>query len=114
MRWVVVGLAALATSVEAQWVEVPGEGWVDLTVYYIDTREHFDFDGEVRDFFADGHAVSTSAFLTVAAGILPGVDGWLQVPYHRLRFDDASGDRVRSGIGDTNVYLRIRPLHYPG
>ena len=114
MRWVVLGLAALATSAEAQWVELPGEGWVDLTVYYIDTREHFGFDGEVRDFFADGHAVSTSAFLTVAAGILPGVDGWLQVPYHRLQFDDAGDDRLRSGIGDTNLYLRIRPLHYLG
>ena len=114
LRWAVLSLAALATSAEAQWVEIPGQGWADLTAYYLDTQEVFDFDGDVRDFFADGHAVSTSVFLTLAAGILPGVDGWLQVPYHRLQYDDARDDRLRSGIGDTRLYLRIQPLHYLG
>ena len=38
MRWTVLCLAALATSAEGQWVELPGEGWVDLTAYYVDTR----------------------------------------------------------------------------
>ena len=110
LRWTLLGLAAFATSAEAQWVELPGQGWADLTLYYLDTREAFAFDGQVIDFFADGHAVSSSTFLTVAVGILPGVDGWIQVPYHRLQFDDAKDDRFRSGIGDSNFYLRIQPL----
>lgn len=68
----------------------------------------------MEDFFADGHAISTSLFFTLAAGLLPGVDGWLQVPYHRLEYNDARDDRLRSGIGDTNIYLRVAPLHYFG
>ena len=112
--WLAIALAALATSAEAQWVETPGRGWADLTVYHLDTRQVFDIDGSVIDFFADGHAVSTSAFLTVAAGILPGVDGWLQVPYQRLDYEDAADDQVRSGIGDSNFYLRVQPLRYLG
>ena len=115
LGWAVLALlAVLGTSAEAQWVEPPGQGWADLTVYYLDTREAFDFNGDVDDFFAEGHAVSTSAYLTMAVGILPGVDGWIQVPYNRLQYDDVSEDRLRTGIGDTNFYLRIQPLQYLG
>ncbi len=111
-----LGLLHVACPVigRAQWVESPGRGWIDVSVYHLDTREAFEFDGRVRDFFADGHAVSTSVFLTLAAGLAPGVDGWVQVPYHRLRYDDARDDRLRTGIGDTNLYLRAAPLSYLG
>jgi len=95
-------------------VEQPGKGWVDLTVYHIDTRQTFGSSGRRRSFFSDGHAVSTSVFLTIAAGLAPGLDGWVQVPYQRLRFDDAGGDRLRSGVGDTRLYLRVAPLHFFG
>ena len=110
--WVAATL--IPAAVEGQWVSEPGEGWADVSVYHLDTREAFEFDGRLRDFFAEGHAVSTSAFLTLAAGLLPGVDGWLQLPYHRLRYDDFRADRLRSGIGDTKLYLRIAPLRYLG
>ena len=110
----VSSLLFLATSGEAQWVEAPGEGWADLTTYHLDTRESYEFNGEVRDFFAEGHAISTSIFVTLAGGLLPGVDGWIQVPYHRLTYNDARDDRLRTGIGDTNFYLRTAPLHYFG
>lgn len=103
-----------AGFVQGQWVEEPGQGWADLSVYHLDTREAFEFNGHVRDFFAEGRAVSTSVFLTLAAGLLPGVDGWMQMPYHRLRYDDAAADRRRMGIGDTNLYLRLAPLRYLG
>ena len=101
-------------TLPAQWVSPPGEGWADVSIYHLDTREAFGFDGRVGEFFAEGHAVSTSAFLTVAGGLLPGVDGWIQLPYHRLRYDDARADRLRSGIGDTKLFLRIAPLHFLG
>lgn len=107
-------LGPLPGEIHAQWVEEPRSGWVDLTVYHLDTRENFEFDGDVRNFFADGHAISTSVFLTLAAGILPGVDGWVQVPYHRLRYNDARDNRLRTGIGDSNLHLRVAPLHYLG
>lgn len=99
---------------EAQWVSRPGEGWADVSVYHLDTREAFGFDGRLGEFFAEGHAVSTSAFLTLAGGLLPGVDGWIQLPYHRLRYDDARADRLRSGIGDTKLFLRAAPLRFLG
>ena len=89
--WLAWALAVLAGSAEAQWVETPGRGGADLTVCHLNTRQVFDIDGRVIDFFADGHAVTTSAFLTVAAGVLPGVDAWLQVPYQRLDYEVAPG-----------------------
>lgn len=109
-----LGAFAAPDSAVAQWVEEPGQGWVDLTVYHQDTREAYDLDGEARPFSSEGHAVSSSAFLTVVGGVLPGVDAWLQVPYQRLRYDDVVDDRVRTGIGDTRAYLRVAPLRYLG
>ena len=68
----------------------------------------------MRDFFADGRAENTSVYVTFAAGLFPGVDAWVQVPYHRLRYDDARDDRLRTGVGDSNLYLRTAPLRYLG
>lgn len=109
--WWIVGSP---TPVHAQWIEDPGRGWIDLTVYHQDTREAYDSRGTVRPFAAGGHAVSTSAFMTVAAGLAPGLDAWAQTPYHRLRYDDTVRDRLRTGIGDTRLYLRTAPLRYLG
>lgn len=89
---------------------------MDVSVFHLDTREAFHSDGEVLAFdpFTRGHAVSTSAFATVAMGLFPGVDAWLQVPFQRLRFDDLGGERLRTGIGDTRFYLRVQPGRYFG
>ena len=112
----VMALAARASGAGAQWVEPPGRGWLDVSVFHLDTREAFHSDGGVRAFdpFTMGHAVSTSAFATVALGLVAGVDAWVQVPYQRLRFDDLGGDRLRTGIGDTRFYLRVQPGRYLG
>lgn len=110
-----IGAAGLTPpGVRAQWIEEPGTGWADLTGYYQETREAYDSRGTVRPFAGDGHAVSTSVFLTLAGGIAPGLDAWVQMPYHRLRYDDAVRDRLRTGIGDTRVYLRTAPLRFLG
>lgn len=108
--------AGSASEASAQWVEEPGRGWLDVSVFHLDTREAFHPDGDVRAFdpFTQGHAVSTSAFATVALGLVRGVDAWLQVPFQRLRFDDLGGDRLRTGIGDTRLYLRVQPGRYFG
>ena len=116
----VVAATLLATlssrGAEAQWVEAPGQGWVDVSVYHLDTHDAFQFDGEVREFdpFTQGHAVNTAVFVTVALGLFDGVDAWVQAPYQRLQFDDLGGERLRSGIGDTRLFLRVQPLRYLG
>lgn len=94
----------------AQWTESPGEGWTQLTVFHQDTREEYGESGEVRPFFADGHAVTTSVFLTSAVGILEGMDGWVELSLHRLEFDDAGGQRRQTGAGDMRFHLRAAPV----
>lgn len=60
-------------------------------------------------FFADGHAITTSFFLTGAVGVVRGADVWVQVPVHRLSFDDAGGERDETGLGDVRLFLRLGP-----
>lgn len=111
---VVAGAAGAPGSVAAQWVEEPGAGWTALAVYRQDTRRHYGADGEARAFFAEGRAVTTSSFLTVALGLAPGVDGWGQFSFHRLRYDDLLGDRMSTGFGDMRFWLRAAPLQWLG
>jgi hypothetical protein len=101
-------------TVEGQWIESPGSGWVSSTLYYLDTRERYGLDAEKREFFAEGHAVTTSVFVTAAVGLVSGVDAWVLVPVHNLQFDDISGERNKTGIGDVKAWLRVAPLSYFG
>lgn len=112
-------LAALALSFLAspgygQWIEPQGQGWASFSMYYLDTREQFSPAGEVRNFVLDGHAQTASSFLTVAMGIAPGVDIWIQPSYHRLEFADLVGTRISWGFGDTRLYVRTAPLRLLG
>lgn len=99
-------------SAAAQWVEPPGRGWLALAVYHQDTMRHFGTTGDVRSFFAEGHAVTTSSFLTTAVGLAPNVDLWTQFSFNRLRYDDIGGDRTSAGLGDVRVWLRFAPLRW--
>lgn len=101
-------------SASGQWVERPGRGWVSVSLFHHDTKEQFDTGGEVQPFFAQGHAVATSAYLTAAVGLFRGLDAWIQAPFQRLEYTDAAGKRLRDGIGDTRLFLRLRPLDYLG
>ncbi len=101
--------ALLAERAEAQWVSLPGEGWLDISVFYHDTRETYGPDGERETILANGRAVTLSVFFTGAVGLIPGVDGWAQLPVHRLRFDDDAGERISSGVGDPRFFLRVGP-----
>lgn len=91
----------------AQWIEVPGRGWAQVSAYHHSTMEQFDPDG-MRAAFGDGEgeSIATSVFLTGTVGLVRGVDAWVQVPYHRLQYRDASGTRTASGISDVRLYLR--------
>ena len=110
---VAIALASLGVDggpATAQWVEPPGRGWLAVAAYHQDTREHFGTTGDVRSFFAEGHAVTTSSFLTSALGLAPNVDLWAQLSFNRLRYDDIAGDRASTGLGDVRMWLRFAPL----
>jgi len=97
-----------------QWVEAPGRGWISVATYHQNTREFFDTRKTQRSFLGEGHAVTTSTFLTAAAGLPGDVDIWAQVSFHHLQFDDVAGDRTSTGFGDSRVWLRVAPLRWLG
>lgn len=101
--------AVMADPLTGQWVEQPGQGWVQLSAYHHDTTQEFGLERERREIRSGGHAISTSLFATTAVGVVRGVDVWLQVPFHRIDYSDTAGDRVRSGIGDVRTFLRFSP-----
>ncbi|MEX2531019.1 MAG: hypothetical protein WD960_09630 [Gemmatimonadota bacterium] len=109
MTALVLGAALVPPSADAQWIESPGVGWADLTLYHQDTRDQFDRDGEHGRLLNGGHAVTSSAFLTEAVGVIRGVDAWAQLPIHRLRYDDFGGNRSILGLGDPGLFLRVGP-----
>ncbi len=94
----------------AQWIEEPGRGWVQVTVYHHDTRKRFDPSRSVEPLFNEGgRSITTSFFLTAVAGIVRGADVWVQVPYNRLEFNDVADERLSVGIGDPKLHLRLGP-----
>ena len=106
---------ALAPApLSAQWVEPTGQGWSSLTAYHQNTRDAYDFEGTNGSFPADGHAVATSGFLTLALGLVEGVDAWAQFSFQRLRFEDLSGTALSTGLGDIRLYGRASPLRLFG
>lgn len=89
--------------------EAPGHGWLQVTLYHLDTRNQYDADARSRPYFADGHLVTTSVVATAVVGVLRGVDVWGQLPVHRLVFEEVSGDRRSTGLGDPRFYVRVGP-----
>ncbi len=111
---VALSLSVLASPGYGQWIEPERQGWAAFSMYYLDTQEQFGPSGEVRNFVLDGHAQTASSFLTIAMGIAPGVDIWIQPSYHRLEFADLGGTRISWGFGDTRLYVRTAPLRLVG
>ncbi|WP_457654219.1 transporter [Rhodocaloribacter sp.] len=111
--WMWIALAGWCLAPEgarAQWIERPGEGWVQVSVYHHDTRRRYDESGnEERLFSEGGRSITTSVFVTAAGGLVRGVDVWVQVPYHRLQFNDVSDDRESTGFGDVRAHVRLGP-----
>lgn len=108
LAFLVVTLLCVPTPAAAQWVEAPGHGWVQLSVYHHVTRERFAADGGLEPLFnEEGQSVTTSVFLTGTVGVVRGVDLWAQVPYHRLEFNDVAAARSNAGLSDPRVYVRV-------
>lgn len=104
---VLASILANPAGAQGQWVSEPGEGWVEAAFFYHDTTREFDPLGNERNIFAEGRALTRTLFLTGTAGVWKGVDVWVQVPVHRLRFDDAGGERLSTGLGDPAGFVRI-------
>ena len=58
---------------------------------------------------ASGAFRNTSAFLSGATGIVDGMDVWLQLSVHDLRYSDEGGERDRTGLGDVRAAVRVTP-----
>lgn len=106
---VLASVGLTAHSALAQWIEKPGTGWIQTSLYRHETSSVFDETGSRNEIFNEGHAETTSLFITAAAGVVRGVDTWIQVPFHRLIFDDNLDRRLRTGIGDPRIYVRAGP-----
>lgn len=102
-------LLSLPSPARAQWTVAPGDGWVQVVGYHVDTTKEFDSQGERTDFFGGGRAEILSLFLTAAAGVAPGADLWVQLPVHDLVFEDAASRLERTGVGDPKIWARISP-----
>ena len=130
LRAVLLAAALLAAApAHAQWVEAPGNGWISFSTSYRSSSEKFGPTGDVGDIVRlddmmammmgdppanprTGTVRTLSSYLTVAFGLAPGLDIWIQPSYHSLRYEDSSGTIDDSGIGDTRLYLRtsLAPL----
>ncbi len=107
--WLIVsGFAALASY--GQWIEPPGTGWATLRVAHQDTRDRFDENGTVESYFnEDARSITTTVRFSGAIGLWRGLDAWVDVPYHRLAFNDATRDRLSTGLADPRFFLRVGP-----
>ena len=103
-------ISLLSIDVQAQWIEAPGKGWVQVSLYHHDTTKRFDEQRNVESLFnEDSRSITTSLILTGVVGVYRGVDVWGQLPVHRLAFNDIAADRESFGIGDPRFHLRIGP-----
>ena len=107
-------LLLLPASVDAQWVEAPGTGWISAEVYHQDTTDRYDLDADKDAIPLDGHAKSTALFVTATVGLFSNWDLWARGSINSLSFSDAGGDLSEDGLGDANVWLRVAPLKYLG
>lgn len=84
-----------------------GAGWLQVTGYHARSSEFFGPDGANRPFLSDGRTTTSSLFLTAAGGVARGVELWVQVPVHRVGFNDETGSLNRVGVGDPRVSARV-------
>ena len=103
-------IGCLGRPATAQWVEQPGDGWAQVSLYHHDTTRRFDEQRNVESLFnQDSRSITTSLIFTGAFGVHNGVDVWGQLPVHRLSFNDIAAERESFGLGDPKIYVRIGP-----
>jgi hypothetical protein len=99
-----------AVPTQAQWIEAPGTGWVEVQAAHHRTDTRFDPSGDVVPLFnEDSRSVTTTLRLSGAVGVVRGVDVWADAAVHHLQFDDATRERTSTGLGDVRLFLRMGP-----
>lgn len=89
--------------------QAPGSGWFQVTWFHLDTHQEFNAQAQRNSYFAQGHVVLSSLLATAAVGIVRGVEAWAHLPVHRVRFDEVSGGRQSTGVGDPRFSVRVGP-----
>ena len=79
-------------------------------MFHLDTNDRFDELGVRKALFNEGgRSVTTSFYLTAAYGLYRGLDMWVELPMHRLAYDDIAAKRRSTGIGDPRIFVRMSP-----
>lgn len=86
-----------------------GTGWVMVSGLRQRSGSIFNSQGDRQPLLADGSFQSTSLYWSAGVGLADGVDAWMQLPVHRMHYEDDGGTRDRAGIGDARVALRLSP-----
>lgn len=87
----------------------PGTGWVQVSAFRQSSDEFFNPNSQTQPFLAGGEVRTSSLYLTGAVGVVPGLDAWVQLPLHHIRYADQGGKRERTGTGDPRVSVRVSP-----
>lgn len=107
--------AVAASPLHGQWPVGQGNFWVKASYFHHRTTEEFRSNGDQRDFLAvDAESRSNAVFLDALVGVTHRFDVWVQVPYFDLSFDDASGNRNSTGIGDVRLSARYNLFQLRG
>lgn len=84
-----------------------GSGTVQITGYHSESTNYFGPNSRSIALPAAGNANTTSLYVTAVAGIGHGMELWVQLPVHRVRYRDNTRDNTRIAIGDPRLLLRI-------
>ena len=87
----------------------PGAGWIQIAGRGVRSERFYGSGGATHDLPGVTDATTMSAYVTGAVGLITGLELWAQVPVHRLRVADEAQTRVRTGLGDPRVSLRVGP-----
>ncbi len=87
----------------------PGQGWIQASVFSLNTGEQFGVGGAEEAYINGGHLDLQSFLLTGAVGLVTGLEVWAQGAVHSLQFWDAGGSLARRGLGDVRLWLRAGP-----
>jgi hypothetical protein len=109
------GLLLLGAPASAQWPVGTGNFWGKLSFFHHQTTEQFRADGSKKPFInSNAESISQAIFLDLNVGLTDRLDLWLQAPYYDLEFNDDSGDRKSTGIGDIRLSARFNLLQLRG
>lgn len=84
-----------------------GDGWMQVAALRWVSDEFYGSDGELRPLLAEGVSTTHSLYFTASLGLVSGIEVWLQAPLHSLEFEDQTGRRTRTGIGDIRAAVRV-------